>query len=112
MEYHLHTNRRLSFQWMPCILLLMCLFLLTGCEGKRTIINAIEEKEANEILVFLFSKGIDSSKMKSEESGGAGAQKVVLWDIQVYSNDVTEAMALLNRSGLPRRKGKTLCTSC
>ena len=38
--------------------LILALFLLTGCENNKMIINDVTEREANEIIVFLASKGI------------------------------------------------------
>lgn len=85
----------------------ICLPMITSCSSRRTIVNALEEKEANEILVFLSSKGIDATKVQSTQGGGGGS-KVVLWDISVASEQATEAMSLLNQAGLPRRQGQSL----
>lgn len=90
------------------ILLSLCLPLLTGCASQKTIVNSLDEREANEILVFLSSKGIQAIKAQSTESAGPGASKAVLWDIKVDTTQANEAMALLNQAGLPRRKGQSL----
>lgn len=82
--------------------------LLVSCGSNKTIVNALDEKEANEILVYLASKGIDANKVVSTSAGGAGGSKVVLWDIVVKTDQATEAMALLNQAGLPRRRGQSL----
>ncbi len=87
------------------ILLLACLF--SSCESHRTIVNGLDEKEANEILVFLSSKGIDATKTQAI-SEAAGGSKGVLWNISVNSSQANEAMALLNQAGLPRRRGANL----
>lgn len=84
-----------------------CIPLLTSCESKKTIVNGLEEKEANEILVFLSDKGISAEKVQ-EAAGGAGAAKIVLYHVDVPSDRATEAMALLNQAGLPRRKIQNL----
>ncbi len=81
--------------------------LLTSCESRRTIVNGLDEKEANEILVFLSSKGIDANKVQAK-SEGAGGGKNVLWNISVEGSRANEAMALLNQVGLPRRRGQNL----
>lgn len=95
-------------RWLTYLLLLcVCLPLFTSCEKRRTIVNGLEEKEANEIIVFLSSKNIDASKVKQAEAGGAAA-KAVLWDISVDENEATEAMSLLNQAGLPRRPVQSL----
>lgn len=90
------------------VLICMGLLLFTSCASKRTIVNALDEKEANEILVFLASKGIDASKIQNVEAGGGAGSKIVLWDVQVDSERATEAMALLNQVGLPRRRSQSL----
>ena len=82
--------------------------LLTSCGSTKIIVNGLDEREANEILVFLASKNIDASKVQNAAGSGGGGSKVVLWDIQVNGDQATEAMALLNQSGLPRRRGQNL----
>ena len=90
-------------------LLILCFVipLLTSCEGQKTIVNGLEEKEANEILVFLSTKGIDANKVKTPTAGGGGS-KEVLWDISVPEGKGTEAMYLLNQQGLPRPPSQNL----
>lgn len=80
---------------------------LASCSSSKTIVNGLDEREANEILVFLSTKGIKATKIQSTEGTGGGS-KIVLWDIQVSQDQATEAMALLNQSGLPRRRGQNL----
>lgn len=84
------------------------LLLFTGCESRRTIVNGLTEQEANEIWVFLSSRGIDVSKVATAEAAGGGQRKEVLWDIQVRSDQASEALSLLNQYGLPRRRGQSL----
>ena len=81
--------------------------LLTSCGSRRTIVNGLDEKEANEILVFLSNKGINANKQQAVTEGGGGG-KAVLWNISVESSRANEAMALLNQVGLPRRRGQNL----
>jgi len=90
------------------IFILFCLPLLAGCDSRRTIVNGLDEKEANGIIVFLSDHNIDAYKVKSEEGGGVGAQSVVLWDISVPEEEATKAMSILNNAGLPRRRGSSL----
>lgn len=92
----------------PIFFLSTCMFLITGCVSHRTIVNGLDEKEANEIIVFLSGKGIEASKIPNTASGGGGGSKEVLWDISVPTDEATEAMSLLNQSGLPRRRGQSL----
>lgn len=95
-------------RWFTYLLLLaVCLPLFTSCEKKKTIVNGLEEKEANEIIVFLSNKNIDASKVQEADGGGGGA-KIVLWDISVDEAEAIEAMSLLNQAGLPRRPVQSL----
>jgi type III secretion protein J len=96
-------------RFISLLLLLCCAVpLLTSCEGKKTIVNSLDEKDANEILVFLFSQGIHAEKVKAEGGGGGGGTALVEWNIVVSDQDAPEAMRLLNQQGLPRRKGQNL----
>lgn len=90
----------------------LCLFILvlgflTACESRRIIVNGLDEKEANEILVFLAGKGINATKVQAASEGGAG-NRLVLWNISVDEARANEAMALLNQVGLPRRRSQNL----
>jgi len=87
--------------------LIMALVLCTSCESRRTIVNALDEREANEILVFLATRGIEGQKVVAVAEGGGG-QKGLFWNISVESSRATEAMALLNQAGLPRKRSKSL----
>lgn len=103
-------GRLAPFKGLWTILFLFCaLMALTGCEGKKKIVYGIEQSEANEILVYLASKGIDAEKERSAEGGGGGgASKTASWDIVVSASDANEAMRLLNLQGLPRRQGESV----
>jgi type III secretion protein J len=83
------------------------LFLCVSCGSERTIVNGLDEKEANEILVFLSSRGIQATKIRIVESGGGGA-KAAMFDLTVPEDQANEAMSLLNKNGLPRRRGQNL----
>lgn len=102
-------NKLPRFTLWTLVLLLIPLMILS-CSSQRTIVNGLDEKEANEILVFLNGKGIEASKVlnTSAAGGGGGGSRVVLWDISVSADRATEAMALLNANGLPRRRGQNL----
>lgn len=102
------TKTSSTSRWLHWIFLLLIAFpLLTSCESRKVIVNALDEKEANEILVFLQTKNIDAVKVKEETAGGGG-NKLVLWDVSVPSEQVTEAMSILNQAGLPRRRSQNL----
>jgi len=81
--------------------------LLTGCETPKAIVNDIDEREANEIIVFLASRGIPATKVAAS-SGGVGTGPSNMWNISVSNDRMTDAMALLNANGLPRRSGTSL----
>ncbi len=88
--------------------LLTLLILFAGCEGNQSIVNSISERDANEIVVFLASKGIEAQKVQAATSAAAATTVSDKYDIMVSSDNSTEAMSLLNRNGLPRRQGATL----
>lgn len=109
MHISLINQNRAGFQlFYKLLIFCFCLTFFTSCSSTKTIVNNLDEKEANEIIVFLAGKGIDSAKVQSKEAGGGGASKIVLWDIQVDAENSTEAMSLLNQAGLPRRRGQNL----
>jgi type III secretion protein J len=71
------------------------------------IINDVDEREANEIVVFLASKGIPAHKTASVSSAPGGVAEAK-YSISVEEGQATEAMAILNQNGLPRKQGTTL----
>lgn len=84
-------------------------FLLTGCEVSTTIVSNVEEREANEICVFLASRGIQAQKIAVKAAGAGGIETgPSMYSISVDQKDMTEAMAILNQNGLPRIKGTNL----
>lgn len=86
------------------------LVLLAGCAGNQSIVNNVDEREANEIVVFLASKGIAAQKVAAPTSAVGGGTAPDLYSISVAQNQSTDAMALLNRYGLPRIQGTNLLT--
>ncbi len=97
-------------RWFLYLSLLSAMLpLLSSCESRKVIVNGLDEREANEILVFLNSKGIDAVKVQNTSAGGGGGgAKIILWDISVKDDDATTAMQMLNQAGLPRRRGQNL----
>lgn len=85
------------------------LIFLLGCTERVAIINGVDEREANEIVVFLASKGLSAEK-QAAPTGGAigGGGGPALWNIYVPSDQMTNALSILNRNGLPRRQGQDL----
>ena len=93
-------------KWIICAIFFI---LLTGCETSNTIVSGIEEREANLIVVFLESKGIKAQKIKAVESSAMGGKETTpKFDIAVSEAQSIEAMAILNRNGLPRKQGTNL----
>ncbi len=88
--------------------LLFSLLFLTGCEHNMVIINQVDEREANEIVVFLASKGIASEKVAAVSTAPGGMGGAPKYSILVESGKATDAMAILNQNGLPRIKGTSL----
>jgi type III secretion protein J len=89
--------------------LLCSLVLLTSCETNMVIVSDIDEREANEIVVFLASKGIAAQKIASVSAApGVGATEGARFNIAVEEGKSTEAMAILTQNGLPRKRGTTL----
>lgn len=84
---------------------------MAGCTSDQSIVNNIHEREANEIVVFLASRGIVAQKVVAEAAGAAAAGgSTNMFNIQVDAAQSTQAMALLNQYGLPRRFGTNLLT--
>lgn len=88
--------------------LVVSLFFLTGCEQKTMIINDIDQREANEIVVFLASKGIAAEKVAGVSTAPGGTEGGTKYSISVEEGKATDAMAILNQNGFPRKKGTTL----
>jgi len=89
-------------------LLILLSTVLTSCGSQKTIVNGLEEKDANEILVYLATKGIDANKVPAPGVEGGGGSKIILWNINVPQDQAIEAMGLLNQVGLPRRREQNL----
>lgn len=89
-----------------CLLCLLC--VVAACSSQTIIVNSVSEREANELVVLLNSKGIKAVKVPSPVStvGGGGGEK--MWDITVPPQNITESLAVLNQAGLPRTRGTTL----
>ncbi len=91
------------------LLLISIAFIFAGCESNQSIVSNVQEREANEIVVFLASKGIAAQKvLVTAEGAAAGTATAAMWNIFVDKNKAVEAMALLNSNGLPKLRGTTL----
>lgn len=109
MTFHSSSQSKSKLRLLNILLFsFLSIFILAGCASQKTIVNGLDEREANEILVFLASRGIDALKVKQGTEGAGGGSKAVLWDISVDLQNANEAMALLNQNGLPRRRSQNL----
>ncbi|MBS0622631.1 MAG: type III secretion inner membrane ring lipoprotein SctJ [Verrucomicrobia bacterium] len=95
--------RHLRYPLLTLLFLFFC-----SCNTNSEIVRGIPEKEANEIVVLLASKGIEATKSAQATTGAGGGDAIPLFTIGVPASQQTEAMALLNRNGLPRRAGPNL----
>ncbi len=102
------VKNRMTKHLLRLFFLLPMLFL-ASCGSNEPIVNNIEEREANEIVVYLASKGIVAQKLQMVAAEGGGTP-TNLYAINVEEDRATDAMALLNRVGLPRIQGTTLLT--
>lgn len=90
------------------LLSLFLLVLLASCKTGPVIVSNVGEREANEIVVYLASKGIEAQKIQATSSQPGAAASTDMFNIQVSPGRNIEAMALLNRVGLPRKQGTNL----
>lgn len=82
--------------------------VFTSCQTQSTIVNSIPEREANEIVVLLNSKGIQAQKTAAPAAAIGGGTGEKMWDITVPASQITDSLAILNQAGLPRLKGTSL----
>lgn len=104
------SPRKMTIKIVNLLLLFVFSMLLVSCSSRKTIVNSLHERDANEIIVLLNTKNIEATKVQSSQGGGAGAGagKVVLWDIEVPQNQAIEAMNYLDQAGLPRKINENL----
>lgn len=95
-------------RFISIFLCLGLLLLFASCAKQAIIVNAVNEREANEIVVFLAGQGIDAVKVAVEAGGGGGGGGPAMWNISVDETQKYQAMAILNRAGLPRRPSNNL----
>jgi type III secretion protein J len=100
----------LDTMWRCIFFILSTLLTFASCTSRTTIVNSIPEREANEIVVLLNSKGIPAEKIPTTVSAtaAAGVAAEQMWDITVPASQITESLAILNHAGLPRVKTTSL----
>lgn len=85
----------------------LAMLMLSACESSMIIVNNLDERDANEIIVFLAGHHIDGEKA-ANEAGKGGGNALPTWCIAVRKSDRMRALTLLNNNGLPRRAGQNL----
>ncbi len=93
---------RLPHSFPFLLLLALTLTLLGGCSSKKVIVTDLQERDANELIVFLAGNDVEADKTEQSTTGAAGGEQA-LWTISVPTTQAIEALAILNRNGLPRR---------
>lgn len=88
-------------------LFLLALFVV-GCNNVTIVAYNLGEREANEIVVLLTSRGIPATKVPAVASTTGGQSQTKHWNISVPAKMITETIAILNQAGLPRAKGTSL----
>ncbi|MGX9431715.1 MULTISPECIES: type III secretion system inner membrane ring lipoprotein SctJ [Bradyrhizobium] len=84
-------------QWLRAFTVLPLLLLLLGC--KAELYTKVQEREANEMLALLLSKGVDAVRVTAKDGTST---------IQVEEKQLAFSIELLNLEGLPRQPFKNL----
>ncbi len=112
MHFYMNKSRgkpKLSLSFFGLFFSFFFLLLaLTSCETNNSIANNVDEREANEIIVFLASQGIVAEKIPAPSAAAGTTGPSNQWNIMVTGKDSVQAMAILNQNGLPRRHGTSL----
>lgn len=96
------TQRRIDFgapagRWFHAFLLFPLLLSLAGC--KADLYTKVQEREANEMLALLLSRGVDAVRVVGKDGTST---------IQVEAKQLAFSINLLNDQGLPRQPFKSL----
>lgn len=83
--------------WFHVFLVLPLLLLLAGC--KADLYTKVQEREANEMLAILLSKGVDAVRVVAKDGTST---------IQVEEKQLAFSIEMLNEQGLPRQPYKNL----
>lgn len=73
--------------------------VLTGC-AKVVLYSNLQEKEVNEMMAILLSRGIEVEKIPAKEAG--------FWTISVKQGDMAQAVEVLGSYGLPTDKFQSI----
>ncbi|WP_249791463.1 type III secretion system inner membrane ring lipoprotein SctJ [Bradyrhizobium sp. SRL28] len=95
--YGQNGHARLSRRWLRVFAVLSLLLPLIGC--KADLYSKVQEREANEMLALLLSKGVDAVRVTAKDGTST---------IQVEEKRLAFSIELLNLEGLPRHPFKNL----
>ena len=84
-------NSRRVIQKFTILALLLC---FPGCKTMIDLHSQLEEKDANEVVAALVSKGVGAKKIQQKEG----------FSVLINEADMARAVNLLNAQGLPRKK--------
>ncbi|MGY3033746.1 type III secretion protein J [Bradyrhizobium sp. USDA 4354] len=90
-------NGRPAGKRLHALFLLLLLLTLAGC--KADLYTKVQEREANEMLGLLLSKGVDAIRVVGKDGTST---------IQVEEKQLAYSIELLNDQGLPRQSFKSL----
>ncbi|SCB31591.1 nodulation protein NolT [Bradyrhizobium shewense] len=94
---HKIGNGRPARKRLDALVLLLLLLTLAGC--KADLYTKVQEREANEMLGLLLSKGVDAIRVVGKDGTST---------IQVEERQLAYSIELLNDHGLPRQSFKSL----
>lgn len=92
MKNQLHNILRLT-------LVLITALVLTGC-ARKVLYSNLSEKEINEMVAILLSRGIEVLKVPGTVE--------TMWSVDVNQADIAQAIDILNTYGYPRDKFQSL----
>ncbi len=87
--------KKYLYNYLQLALVLAASLLLTGC-AKIVLLSNLPEKEVNEMLAILLSRGIPAQKVIGTEEG--------YWSIDVTKEDIAQSVDVLNEYGYPHDK--------
>ncbi|MBR0459676.1 MAG: type III secretion inner membrane ring lipoprotein SctJ [Victivallales bacterium] len=90
-----HMANALLGRMLAVPFLLLALLCLTGCDEETTLYSQLEERQANVVIAALGRENITARKVAGEEG---------TWNVMIAESRFAEAMGILEREGLPRRK--------
>lgn len=85
--------KKQSNRFLALLITLTVLIILSGC-AKVVLYSNLQERQVNEMLAILLSKGLTADKTPAKEKG--------LWDVEIKNDQIATAVELLNAYGYPR----------